>query len=323
MLTCFLATLTTTPASARPRPHPRVQLRIDDCSDITPAAVREIVAVELGALLVMEGEAAADTARVAVRCTQDGAELSVFDPITDKSLSRTVALYSVAPSARTRLLALSVAELVAASWVELETNPTPAIPPVGNAAPLAARDAVRLSLRQHEAVTPYGRFSLSAVGSVQGFFSAGALYGGGLRLSFSQRYYLGFAIDFLAQHGNASAALGEIGIDSLSGSALFLLARYWSRIGVRGGVGLRVGAVQFKGTAFDPTTTRSANLWGAWLGPMGQVGLSVLAARRLSIGIDGELGDAVLPVRALSNGKQVAALSGPWLGVQLALSLYL
>src|SRR4029077_7676204 len=73
----------------------------------------------------------------------DSASLRVLDPTTGKSVERSVALAQAAPTARARLLALAIAELVAASWSELESNPQPKAPPAEPLAPVEAREAAR------------------------------------------------------------------------------------------------------------------------------------------------------------------------------------
>src|SRR4029079_18035478 len=88
---------------------------------------QRLAASELRATLV---DPAPDGTVTEVKATCRGAlaALEVIDPTTGKSLERTVARTAAAPNGRARLLALAVAELVVASWSELQTNPEPRAP---------------------------------------------------------------------------------------------------------------------------------------------------------------------------------------------------
>src|SRR5207244_957590 len=86
--------------------HPLVKLGIGSCVGVPVEEVRKIVGVELGALLVAEGETpTADVTVIDVQCGP-AIELRVDDPITGKSLTREIDLSKEAASARPRLLAL-------------------------------------------------------------------------------------------------------------------------------------------------------------------------------------------------------------------------
>jgi hypothetical protein len=106
--------------------HPKVGLTIDPCVGEDAAAIRRAVSVELGALLV-DDPGARDVTRVGLTCDAGMVLIAVADPVTGKTIGRRIALASEAPAARSRLVALAVAEAVVASWVELEASPAPEV----------------------------------------------------------------------------------------------------------------------------------------------------------------------------------------------------
>ncbi len=141
--------------------RPPVSLRLDPCVELSPQAVRRIVALELGARLVAadgspEGfhgpstfdfasrsgdessGASSEVTRVAVRCVAGAVVVEVADAVTGTCSLRRVDLQTEAESARLRTLAVLIVEAVASSWVELQEEPSrgascasppPSVPP--------------------------------------------------------------------------------------------------------------------------------------------------------------------------------------------------
>lgn len=127
---------------------PGVAVAVDACVPVDRPALEQIVAIELGTSMRLdaEGDRRAALTRVTIACASEGITIRVDDGVTQKSLARTVDLATVAPDARTRLLALATAELVVASWIEL-TLDAPPVPAIGprptRAATTEAADVVR------------------------------------------------------------------------------------------------------------------------------------------------------------------------------------
>jgi hypothetical protein len=134
------------PARADPAGHPRVSLHIDPCVAVDPTEVRRIAAIELDAQLAEEAEP--DTTRVRVTCDGPFVRVEAVDPITGKSLARAVHLETAMLSARPRLLAIAVAELVSASWTELAYNPRPQVPAASPAPSDEAKAAALHTVRE-------------------------------------------------------------------------------------------------------------------------------------------------------------------------------
>ncbi len=99
--------------------HPPVSLDIERCVPADAEEVRRLVALELRGDLVPSGEPAPSATRVMVGCEQGLTSMWVDDALTGKQLQRTLHLAESDQRARDRLLALSIVELVVASWTEL------------------------------------------------------------------------------------------------------------------------------------------------------------------------------------------------------------
>src|ERR1700742_836714 len=111
-----------------------VELELAPCVANDAAGLGRVVQAELGSAIAVSAEPEteapqtprADVARVRVTCEDALIELEVQDPVTGKKLSRHLQIPPDLAAARARVLGLSIAELVAASWIELsETRTAP------------------------------------------------------------------------------------------------------------------------------------------------------------------------------------------------------
>ncbi len=304
--------------------HPLVFLQLDACLDVAREDVRHFVGLELGAVADFADAEAPSTAnhtRVAVRCQGGLIELRVDDPITGKSLQRTIDLQE-APRARARLLALAVVELVSASWTELVSNPEPEVPPAGPHASPEARRAVADLIRNQAQKTAFTRLRLVAFGGGQAFFSGPGLLGGaGLRLGKDHPLHLGWVADVQIMHGSAAASLGVVSVDTLSFGGALVFHQTWSRLGLHVGAGLRGGAVRLAGMPRDAQIAAGQSGWAAWGGPMAQLSLGVVATRRLCFELGLESGYVLSSVGGLVAGVREVSVGGAWLAFQLGVGI--
>lgn len=316
-------------ARAEPAAHPQVALEVDPCVAVAVDEVRAIVGVELGALLVPEGVAPTrDVTAVRVGCGAAATDLRVDDPITGKSLTRSVNLSVEAAKARPRLLALSIVELVSASWTELEANPTPALKPVGAVASPGARDAARTVVRARAPtldVAP-ASFRLEALVGRRVFFpnAGGALDGLGLRVGgdrLATWRALGWTADMLAEHGASKVALGAVNVDLVSASFALLAHHETSSIALRAGVGARFGSARVSGNPADSSRVDASSVAGAWGGPFVVAGVGLAALRPVVIELTAEGGWCVVPVRGHVGEARDVGPIGPWVGVTLGVGV--
>ncbi|AKF04591.1 hypothetical protein [Sandaracinus amylolyticus] len=105
-----LAAWTIAPSTARAD----LTIAAPSCSEVDLAEVQRLLEVELADVTLAWREAS--TPVVLLGCTGDRVRIEITDPITDKSVARTLVWPSVD---RERVLALAIAQLFLTSWLEL------------------------------------------------------------------------------------------------------------------------------------------------------------------------------------------------------------
>ena len=312
---------TSVPARAQ---HPLVRLDVE-CPEARPEEIRRVVRVELRALLVEEPPGP-DLTRVRIVCKGDLAALTVDDPLTAKSLRRVVILTGAAPAVKPRLLGLAVAELVAASWIELALNPTPALPPAEPPPSAASREAGRAVARARlgSGAASWSPWSLSAAGAfnLTGFTSGPVLLGGGIRLGKDLPAHLALSLDLMFVHGSEAVSLGRVATDLITVAPALLARVRLGPVDLRGGVGLRVGGARLTGSPANPATARGDSLVAAVYGPMLTVSTSVRLWRFLLVEIAGEAGWLIRAIGGLVAHQREVSLGGAFLGFQLGLGFF-
>jgi hypothetical protein len=284
------------------------------CPELDAAEVRRIAAIELAATVAESGGSSPErtVTQVLVDCDKASSRIVVRDPLTSKTVERTLSLQSVEAKARPRILAIAIAELVNASWVELATNPALEAPaPTAAGAP--ERDAVRQT--QRSKMRPV---SLSiAIGGTARVFASGApvAFGGTLRgtvapWGLARGVLVG--LDATLETASAVVPLGTADILLASGGASLVYA-FGEPVRFELGGGARVGWANLEGLAAPGTSTLRGNVDGPWGGPMllaaGSVGFARSARLRLGV----ESGYAVASVRGAVNGEPVVDVAGVWI----------
>jgi len=287
--------------------------------------VRRIVAIELGAA-VNPPDAPATITQVRLLCESGLYLLRMEDPVTGKSLARRIEPAALAPSARERLLALAIAELVSASWTELEWNPEPAVEPAGPRATPEVRQAA-LEVVRIRAPLPAPKSSLRVAAVLDGrSFPSGPdlLLGGGVRLAQDRGSHLTLCIDVLVDRGTAQVPIGEVAVDTVTASARVQLEQRFALVALHAGAGLRAGWAQLEGRTQSPQVM-SGSVAGPSGGVLGAAGARLGIARRLSLEVVGEGGWVLFPItgRVGGVGSHDVALDGAWVGAQLAVGVIL
>lgn len=316
-LVCFVAAV----LAARPAlAQPTLALTVDACVAVDSTDVRKLVEIELHTTVVDDG-----LTKVAARCRDNVVELTVVDPVTGKSLVRSIDVMAAAPKARARLLALAIAELVSASWTELETNPTPAVPPAGPPAPPAAKAAARDVVHARvPAFTTEPSRPLRVVALVdrRAFLARTAwLTGFGVRVS-QDRELLGWTADMTASQGTRDASLGEVAMDVVGVALGVTIGHRWTAFSVRGAAGARFGAARLSGVPRGEDV-EGRSVRGPWGGPFLGGSLSIVPFKPLVIEASLESGYVVTPVHARVDGERQASIGGVWIGGALALGIVL
>jgi hypothetical protein len=241
--------------------------------------------------------------------------LRVEDPVTHKSMARVLPESSFADASSTRLLALAIAEFVAASWIELREQQAPAAPPIG---PPPGADARRGAVAERTPdETPPARQSERALfvgGGLQWWFVDDLdVFGGGLRLQLPLWDALLFTVS--ADFGAASTKLMYGGLDvftASTGLAAALELRLDDHVALQLGPGARLGLARIAGDA-DPSLAEDDGFTAAYGGPYWLTRLVLRLTDTLRMAIDAELGLTTLPASAEIEGEGAALeLDGVW-----------
>ena len=326
-------------AAPGPRPARAVlTLDLDGCPAVPAADIRNLVDVELRNTMALtdaagpqrESDAAPNGTTVLLTCDQLTAQIDVSDPVTGKALKRTIDLSATASVARAHLVALSVVELLSASWAELLSNPEPVVPAAGSpAAPdtrAAALEFVRG--RSHEDRMPWIAIRVTASATASSFGGRAPntgprLWGGALTVADGGPRHIGWVADLSFEHGDRRFSIGRVSTDSLSGLVGIVGQASRGRLDARGGVGARVGIAWLSGTPGDPDTAVGGTVRGSWWGPAVLVDSGVRLGRRAVVRLGLEGGRVLRPVTAIVQGESAVAIGGIWwrsaLGVGFAL----
>jgi hypothetical protein len=315
VLLVFAWTLGAPHARASELPH--VAIDAASCPELDAAEVRRVAAIELAATVAETGGSSPERAvtQVLVDCDKASSRIVVRDPLTSKTVERTLSLQSVEAKARPRILAIAIAELVNASWGELATNPALEAPHDG-AAGESERDAVRQKVQ-----TRMRPVALSiAIGGTARVFASGApvvpvAFGGVLRGTIAPWGSLRGAVvglDATLETASVAVPLGAADVLLASGAASLAYA-FGEPLRFELGAGARVGWANLEGVAPPGTSTLGGNVDGLWGGPMllaaGSLGFARSARLRLGV----ESGYAVASVRGAVNGATVVEIAGVWI----------
>ncbi len=311
-------------SSARADSHPRVQLEIDGCVDASHDEIRRVVSVELGALLSGAGEATTDRTRASVGCDGAVVVLRVDDPITGKSLSRTVDIGSAIPRARARLVALAIVELISASWTELGVNAQPQDLPSDPRPTLEPRPAVLESLQPQTdrlVVSPY-RVSLLG-GGLKFFAKTDLLVGAVLRVAHDRSAPIGWMVDAQAHRGSESTSLGQVFTDVIGVGLVAVVHHAWARSSTHVGGGVRGGAVRLSGVPTAMMGVQGSRFWAPWIGPLVLGNVELAVTHRFTVDVTLEGGYVVSPVGGLVSDRREVAVDGAWLEVHVGVGVFL
>jgi hypothetical protein len=327
----FIAVALSSAKPARARSPLSVSLELAPCAEEDAAGLRRVVQTELGnSVTVLPAEPTPKSepnagpvdpqlARVTVSCAGSVIELEVRDPVTGKTLSRHLQIPPELSGARTRVLGMSIAELVAASWIELSgTSASPArvveataSRETRSAALSAARRGLATGARGYEVES----FAFAQRFTKERFDS----FGVGVGFGWVAREWLDLTLDARGDAGTRSVSLGHI--NALLGSLAFCprARRALGNWSLEAGLGVRAGLVHLSGVARSDLTPapeqRSPTL--PWAGPMLELRASFRPARPLLVSALFEAGLVSYRAEARVAGQGEFAVAGPWLGLGL------
>jgi hypothetical protein len=276
-------------SGARAEDKRRVSISVERCGPHMTDEVGRIAAIELHAERVSVDESAPDVTRIDVTCESENTiALHVSDPLTSKDIARKVSVAGIDERARARTIALAVAELVSASWVELETTPEPKVQPIPERVVRhepPAKPPVKIATTAKPR-TPSPPVVFQAVAGARVFFeSRELLLGGGAAIEpwISRTIVLHF--DGFVEHGDATRRPGDVSIDTASTAAAIGLGATSNNVRVTGTVGLRVGYARLVGLA-KTTSLQGEVIDGAWVGPELRLGVELVSRSHVHAVID-------------------------------------
>ncbi len=231
---------------------PLVALDGGTCTQINHAEVTHLLSVELVdvAEVVQSGAQVAAT-QVVLECELDSVNvvIQVDDQLTSKLVRREVDLRRVGAEAHGRVLAIAVAELVRASWLEL--------PPKPRSEPLPRAAAPKATRRPG--------FSLG-VGPEIIVFGGAVLAGGSLlgRAEPLPRFPIETGISFAVASQDVARGRASLQLGSLQLGSGWVFAS--SKLELSGFGGARAGWIRAQGMPDDPTQTLGHALLLPWVG---------------------------------------------------------
>lgn len=287
------------------------------CSAIDPAEVQRLLALELVA--VTQEIRVGPPLSVDLACSEDELTIEVSDPLTGKRLQRDLPM-PAPDEGRERVIALAIAQLFAASWLELllpsqpetDTPPPEPDPGTGRAAVEAARQHVE------PAVLGRRRIELAVGAGGRGHALESAPWGTGVGEIDLRGWFGAVAVmgRFTVLGGRAARELGDVrAIAVLAGLGFGFRVPARGRWRFGGTVVISAGwaqlrAVSERATVTSTTIQSATGSLGLSLGPRVVLGRS----ERVVLELDGELGGMLRPPEGLVEDDRAVTLGGLWAG---------
>lgn len=298
-------------AAPQPAHEPAISVTVDHCIAVEQGEVERLTALELGVRAAGADTAASNATRVTVSCAGEHVRLRVVDPLTGKTLERTLSLTTQEVDVAGRAISLAAAELVLTSWAELTLTPAKSAPAPLEIAPAARPVAEERVLSRTERGVRL-EYVLASAGVLGPFDGVGFAFGGGPRLAVSfGRYGLGAEWDLAAHRAVADTPLGDVET-ALFSSGLF--ARWTlaaAPLFVDLGAGARGGIARLAGTPDDAERSRGSVVAGVFAGPAASLGVSLRFAS-LALRLGAESGYALRGVAGEVEREPSVAVSGAW-----------
>jgi len=281
--------------------------------------------MELEAELTEERkDGAVTTARA--QCADGHVRLTIDDPVTGKTSTRTLALDDQHRGLRSRMLGLAIAEAVLASWVELQLTPEPAVPrPDAVALPETRREAAAIAERRMQGTTPPSPPWEVIAGPMVRWFSSSVLTFG---LSASARHWFdehplaGLGLELDGSFGEHSVRdVARATATSFSFAPCLLIRSDLGPPMLITGAGWRIAPARLSA---EPEGLRPGDsAWSLWTGPFLSAALDVRLSRSLFFHASMEIGYVLAPAQGRVSDEPVIELGGSWLGALLSLGTQL
>lgn len=313
-------------SSAASQPRVRVPTFVDPCVPIEREQFQQLLAVELGTMPASDAEPTASDSAVTLACVDSHIELTLEDAVTRKSMKRRVDLTGVDPVARTRLMALTVAEFVRASWLEVRLVEPTALEPVGPVPPAEVTEAVSEEIETRLARVE--SMQLGATVEALAFTSALSLIPC-VALRATRPLASGFGLRLGAQlgYGGVPGVIDGRTQQSVTvrmTSASLLLALLYTLqfddVDLGASLGGRIGFARLEGEPLESGRLVATGDFAPWAGPLVSLEVGYRASARVRLVATLEAGYVTLRPRAITETNAVVTeLRDAWVGAALGL----
>lgn len=288
------------------------------CAALDPDEVQRLLALELVA--VTQEIRVGPPLRVELACTAATLTIAVFDPLTGKQLQRDLPM-PAPDQGRERVIALAIAQLFAASWLELllPSTPTADVPAVkpdagtGKAAIAAARAHVESRVE-----TPERRIELAVGASGRAHSLEVAPWGIGVGEIDVRGWFGPIAVlgRLTAMGGAAQREIGDVrAVALLAGLGVGFRVPKQGRWRLGGALVLSAGWARLRGVSGRPgvpsaSAQSATGALGFGIGPRVELG----PAGRVVLELDADVGGMLRPPEGLVTGERAVTLGGVWAG---------
>ncbi|MBI4511222.1 MAG: hypothetical protein HY698_16435 [Deltaproteobacteria bacterium] len=267
-----------------------VSLEVAGCNPSVSKELRRLLEVELGGRLV-EANSPALAVLLQVTCLDAGAELVARGP--NRTVGRT-ATSKLEGLAWARLLALASAELLETHDQHEHQEPPPP----------SASEPRRSRAKRPLHITALATSSLLTRPTMGRF-------GGGLAVAHAPWSRVGWHLDLIAETGSHQVSSGTVEMDSISSSLAVAIHAEAGHATLTAGLGGRMGAVRFGGTASSAATSiEGRQFWAFWAAPVMSASVRFELPERWSLAAGMEVGWAVRPAVALAGETRAASIDG-------------
>jgi hypothetical protein len=280
---------------------PDVRTTAQGCSGYDAERLDELLAIET-ATIAAEHAARPSDVRLSCRDAVVTVHVSLRDGTGERS--SVVDPGTADRAARTRLLALTITELLADLWRDAPAPPE-ALPK--EAPPVDERPAKPASARPPSWVLHGGAAVRSMLDPRTG------LLGGTLGVAFRASPYVAIGVDVEGLFGSARSEHADVGVTLVSTAVHAVFGPRIGDVTLGAGPGARLGVVRFSPTV-DEANTVGHDVSGPWAGPFA-LAVAQWTKAHFAVRASLELGVATWPFVGTVNGQaEELALRGVWFG---------
>lgn len=305
-------------AAASEVERPQIELRLAPCVPVREVVLRRVLAIEL---VTQESATATNGATlISIECADAQIWLRATDPASGGSIMRPIDFGTTDPIVWSRLLGLSIVELISMLRSEASVAKKP-MEPILEAPP---PEPIPVE-EPRPKVRPRGPRSeprVLAMAALTTFFSNRLLlYGGGLRVGVHHGNRLAWIADLIAQHGAANTSLGDVAVDLFSAAAALQGSWRGSMLGLQLGGGFRGGFTRLSGKPYDPNMIQGSIFYAGWGGPLITASASLRASRKVILDAHVEAGYTAFSVAGRVSESPTVDIIGGWFGAQLGIGI--